>query len=110
MAEGAVLGELEQLVLLAVMRAGEDAYGVTVLAEIERATGRTPTLATVHTTLARLETKGLVASWLGEPTPQRGGRRKRHFAVTPAGRHAVRDSLAGIGRLARGLAVGWDLP
>jgi DNA-binding PadR family transcriptional regulator len=105
-----VLGELEQLVMLAAMRAGDEAYGATVLAEIERATGRTPTLATVHTTLARLEAKGLVSSWLGEPTAQRGGRRKRHFAVTPAGRQAVREALAGIGRLARGLSVGWDAP
>ena len=103
-----MLGELEQLLMLAVMRAGDDAYGVTVLAEVERATGRTPTLATVHTTLARLETKGLVTSWLGEPTPRRGGRRRRLFAVTPAGRRAVRESLAGITRLARGLSVGWD--
>ena len=103
-----MLGELEQLLLLAVLRAGDDAYGLTVLAEIERATGRSPTLATVHTTLARLEAKGFVTSWLGESTPRRGGRAKRHFAVTPAGRKAVRESLAGIGRLARGLSVGWD--
>ena len=103
-----MLGELEQLLLLAVIRAGDDAYGLTVLAEIERATGRFPTLATVHTTLARLESKGFVKSWLGESTPRRGGRAKRHFAVTPAGRKAVRESLAGIGRLARGLSVGWD--
>ena len=108
--EPRVLGELEQIVLLAVMRAGDDAYGVTVLAEIEQATGRTPTLATVHTTLSRLETKGLVSSRLGEPTPQRGGRRKRYFAATPAGKRAVRESIAAIGRLARGLSVGWDVP
>ena len=68
-----MLGEFEQLVLLAVLRLGDDAYGVPVLAEIERATGRSPTLATVHTTLSRLEAKGLVVSRLGEPTPQRGG-------------------------------------
>jgi hypothetical protein len=91
-----VLGELEQLVLLAVLRVGDEAYGVPVLAAIEEATGRTPTLATVHT------------SRVGEPTPQRGGRRKRYFVVTLAGKRAVRESLAGIRRLARGLAVGWD--
>jgi DNA-binding PadR family transcriptional regulator len=105
-----MLGEFEQLVMLAVLRVGDEAYGVPVAAEIERATGRAPTLAAVHTTLARLEAKGLVASRLGDPTPQRGGRRKRHFAVTPAGRRAVRESLTAIGRLARGLAVGWDVP
>ena len=105
-----MLGELEQLVILAVMRAGDDAYGVTVLAEIARATGRTPTLATIHTTLSRLETKGLLTSRVGEPTPLRGGRRKRYFAATPAGKRAVRESIAAIGRLARGLSVGWDAP
>lgn len=105
-----MLGEFEQLVLLAVLRLGDDAYGVPVLAEIERATGRTPTMATVHATLSRLETKGLVSSRLGEPTPQRGGRRKRYFAVTPAGKRAVRESLGAIRRLAQGLSVGWDAP
>jgi DNA-binding PadR family transcriptional regulator len=105
-----VLGELEQIVLLAVLRVGDDAYGVPVLAEIERQTGRAPTLATVHTTLSRLDGKGLVRSWIGEPTAQRGGRRKRHYAVTPAGRRALRESIAALGRLARGLDVGWGAP
>ncbi|HEU4629930.1 MAG TPA: helix-turn-helix transcriptional regulator [Gemmatimonadaceae bacterium] len=105
-----VLGELEQVVLLAALRVGDDAYGVTVLHEIARQTGRELTLATVHKTLARLEEKGYVTSRMGEPTPTRGGRRKRHYAVTPAGRQAVRASLAALRRLARGLAVGWDTP
>ena len=105
-----MLGEFEQLVLLAVLRLGDDAYGVPILAEIERATGRSPTLATVHTTLSRLEQKGLVASRLGEPTPQRGGRRKRYFTVTLAGQRGVRESLGAIRRLAQGLSVGWDAP
>jgi DNA-binding PadR family transcriptional regulator len=105
-----LLGELEQLVLLAVMRCGDEAYGVPVLAEIERATGRSPTLATVHTTLTRLEAKGFVVSRFGEPTPQRGGRRKRYFTVTPAGRRAVRDALGALRQLAQGLVAGWDAP
>jgi len=105
-----LLGEFEQLVLLAVLRLGDEAYGVPVLAEIEQATGRTPTMATVHTTLTRLEEKGLVLSRFGEPTPQRGGRRKRYFTVTPAGKRAVRDSIGAIRRLAQGLSVGWDAP
>jgi len=105
-----VLGELEQVVLLALLRVGEDAYGVPVLAEIERQTGRSPALATVHKTLTRLEAKGLVRSWIGEPTAQRGGRRKRHYAATAAGVRALRQSLAALGRLARGLDVGWDTP
>lgn len=105
-----MLGELEQVVLLALLRVGDEAYGVPVLAEIERRTGRSPTLATVHKTLARLEEKGFVRSWIGEPTAQRGGRRKRHYATTPAGERAVRQSLAALRRLAHGLDVGLDAP
>jgi DNA-binding PadR family transcriptional regulator len=105
-----VLGELEQVVLLAALRVGEDAYGVPIAHEIAQRTGREPTLATVHKTLARLEDKGYVTSRMGEPTPVRGGRRRRHYAVTSAGRQAVRESLAALRRLAKGLAVGWDTP
>jgi DNA-binding PadR family transcriptional regulator len=103
-----MLGELEQVVLLAVLRVGEAAYGVPVLDEIERQTGRALALATVHTTLTRLEAKGLVASELGEPTPQRGGRRKRYFTVTAAGEQALQQSLAALERMTRGLQIGWD--
>ena len=103
-----MLGELEQVVMLAVLRVGDEAYGVPVLAEIERQTGRALTLATVHKTLSRLEDKGLVRSRTGEPTPTRGGRRKRYFAVTASGRRALRESIAGLRRLATGLEVGWE--
>ena len=105
-----VLGELEQVVLLAALRVGDDAYGVPIAHEIARRTGREPSLATLHKTLARLEDKGYVTSRMGEPTPTRGGRRRRHFAVTPAGRQAVRASIAALRRLASGLSVGWDTP
>ena len=98
-----MLGELEQMVLLAVMRCGDEAYGVPVLAELEAATGRTPTLATIHTTLARLEAKGLVTSRLCEPTPQRGGRAKRYFALRPAGAAALRQSRDRMERMWKGL-------
>lgn len=67
--------------------------------------GRAPTLGAIYNTLARLERKGLVASRLGEPSPVRGGRRKRHYRVLPAGRRAVNEALNAIGRLAEGLAV-----
>ena len=105
-----MLGELEQIVMLAVMRAGDDAYGVPILDEIRRQTGRELALATVYTTLSRLEDKGLVASRVGEPTPQRGGRRKRYFAVTPAGLGELRTSVRALRKMAHGLAVGWDAP
>ncbi len=68
-----VLGEFEQLVLLALVRLGADAYGATVSIEIEQQTGRPVSISAVHTTLDRLEEKGFVRSRLGEPTPQRGG-------------------------------------
>lgn len=105
-----MLGELEQVVLLSVMRVGDEAYGVPILAEIERETGRELTLATVYKTLSRLEDKGLVASRIGEPTPARGGRRKRYYALTAEGRRALRESIAALRRMARGLQVGWDTP
>ena len=105
-----MLGELEQVVTLAVLRVGDEAYGVPVLAEIERQTGRTLTLATVYKTLSRLEEKGLVRSRTGEPTPLRGGRRKRYYAVTGGGRRALRESIVGLRRLASGLEVGWEAP
>ena len=102
-----MLGELEQIVLLGVLRAGDDAYAVPILDEIERQTGRALALATVHTTLSRLETKGFVRSRLGEPTPQRGGRAKRYYVVTAAGQRMLEQSLAALERMTRGLQIGW---
>jgi PadR family transcriptional regulator, regulatory protein PadR len=103
-----VLGELEQLVLLAVLRVGPEAYAVSIAATLEEQAGREVMIATVHKTLARLEEKGLVASRMGDPTPQRGGRRKRHYAVTPAGRRELSAALEAIRALARGLRPGWE--
>jgi len=103
-----MLGELEQLVLLAVMRVGDDAYGVPVHDEIVRLARRDLTLGTVYKTLSRLEDKGYVRSHEGDPTPQRGGRRTRCFAVTPAGRKALQASLATLRRMAGGLDVGLE--
>jgi len=104
------LGEFEQLVLLALLRLDDDAYGVSVQREIARCTGRAPSFGTVYTTLARLEEKGFVATRLGEPTPERGGRRKKHYAIRPAGRRAVEYSLKSIAKMARGLDVSWETP
>lgn len=99
------LGELEQLVLLALIHLGDEAYGVSVFEEIERRTGRRLTLGAVYNTLAGLERKGLISSFVGDPTPQRGGRRKRHYRVLVAGRKAVAQSLESIRRLAAGLKL-----
>jgi DNA-binding PadR family transcriptional regulator len=99
----AVIGEFEQLVLLAVLRLGESAYGAAITEEIETTGGREVSISAVHTTLDRLEQKGLVRSRMGEPTPLRGGKRKRHFEVLPPGVRALRASYRSIRRLARGL-------
>lgn len=87
----AFLGEFEEVVLLTVAILDDDAYGVTVTQEIEQKTGRAVGFSTVHTTLQRLEEKGFLASRMGGATAERGGRRKRFFSVTAAGRKALRD-------------------
>src|SRR5215831_2931309 len=84
------LGGLELQVLLAVMRLGEGAYGVPIANAIEDASGREVAAGSIYITLDRLESKGLVASRLGEPTPERGGRAKTYFRVTGKGVQAVR--------------------
>ena len=103
-----MLGEFEQIVLLAILRVGHDAYGVAITDEIHRETRRDVTLASVYTTLTRLEEKGFVTSELGEPTAARGGRRKRYYTVTATGRRALRGALTALGRMARGLDLGWE--
>jgi PadR family transcriptional regulator PadR len=78
-------GEFEQIVLLAVLRLGKDAYGVPVRREIESRTGRSLTVGALYRTLDRLEGKGYVTSWFSDPVPERGGRSKRYFRVEPIG-------------------------
>ena len=103
-----MLGELEQLVILGVLHAGAEAYGVPVHDEIQRRTTRDLTLGTIYKTLARLEEKGLVTSRIGEPTPERGGRRTRCYTVTPGGRRALQVSIRTLQRMASGLDVGLE--
>ena len=91
------LGEFEQIVLLAILRLGEDAYGVPIRLEIEQRTGRALTVGALYRTLDRLEAKGYVISKFSDPTPERGGRSKRFFSVRPLGLRtlrASRDALA----------------
>ncbi len=95
------LGEFEQIVLLAVLRLGENAYGVPVRQEIEQRTGRSLTVGALYRTLDRLEGKGYVASWFGDPVPERGGRSNRYFRVEPLGVRALRQCL-------QELAAMWD--
>ena len=99
------LGDLEQLVLLALLRLGSDGYGVTIASEIANRAGRDVSLGAVYKALIRLETKGLVGARVGEPTSQRGGRRKRHYHLLPAGRAALAASLDAINKLAAGVTL-----
>ena len=103
-----MLGELEQLVLLAVLRTDGEAYGVPIRAALVDRAGRDVTLGSVYNALARLEEKGLVTSAVGEPTPERGGRRKRLYAATTAGRAAARDTVGALRAMARGLDLGLE--
>lgn len=87
--KGTNIGEFEELVMLTIASLGEDAYSVNICDELEKNTGRKVKLGVVHAALNRLEEKGLVSSSLGEATKQRGGRRKRFFDVTHAGKIAL---------------------
>lgn len=97
------LGEFEQIVLLAVLRLGEDAYGVTILTEIAERTERNPSPGALYTTLHRMEDKGLVTFRDGSPTPERGGRAKRFVTVTRQGRTALASAQAAYRSLMEGL-------
>lgn len=97
------LGEFEQMVLLAILHVGDDAYGVPIVDEIERRTGRSVSRAAVYVTLRRLEGKGLVASWMSDPTPERGGKARRCVRVAPEGVRLLRDSRLAMDRMWGGL-------
>jgi DNA-binding PadR family transcriptional regulator len=103
MRSSASLGEFEQVVLLAILRLDKDAYGVTIRSEIAACTGREPAPGALYTTLDRMEEKGIVRSWLGEATPQRGGRAKRYFALTQTGRAALVEAQRAYRNLLQGL-------
>ena len=104
------LSDLESLILLALIRLGEAGYGVAVQKELAQRTGRAPSFGSIYTTLARLEARGLVASRLGDPTPERGGRRKRFFEIRPAGRRAVTANLRVLRAMTRGLGPSLEAP
>jgi PadR family transcriptional regulator, regulatory protein PadR len=97
------LGEFEQLVLIAVVRLGDDAYGASVRREIEARTGRRLAISAVYTTLERLERKGCVRSSIGEPTTERGGRRRKHFTLQPLGARALRTAYSAFVGMTAGL-------
>ncbi|HEX8179480.1 MAG TPA: helix-turn-helix transcriptional regulator [Pyrinomonadaceae bacterium] len=93
------IGELEELVMLAIMKLGPEAYGAALQETLEEV-GRRLVIGALYTTLSRLEDKGLIKSWMGEPTAERGGRAKKYFKVTASGEQALREAQAARQKLA----------
>lgn len=104
------LGEFEQLVLLAIVHLGDDVYGVPIADEIERRTGRSVSPAAVYVTLRRLEQKGLLASTMSDPTPERGGKARRCVRLTPAALESLRLSRQVLDSMWKGLDPGLRRP
>ena len=99
------LGELEQVLLLALLRLGGEAYGAAIRAEIRERTKRSITPGAIYPTLDRLEARGLLRSRVGDPLPERGGRARRYFTVTAAGLREVKAAWRQTAALAAGLAA-----
>ena len=103
MRKGEYLGNFDLMLLLAVLRLDEGAYGVTIAQELEQHTGREVVVASVYARLESLQERGLVTSSLGDPTPERGGRAKRYFRITGAGLREIRDARRALMNMWRGL-------
>lgn len=97
------LGEFEILVLAALVRLGTDAYGVSIRQEIETRTGRPVSVGALYATLSRMEEKGYVASRMGEATPERGGRAKRHYVIKAEGQAQLEKSIFALGKMLKGI-------
>lgn len=106
MSKGSHLGDLEELILLAVLRSGDDANGGRIRDQLAELANRTVSISTVYVTLMRLEEKGYARSWKGEPTSTRGGKAKRHYAVTPEGSVVLKDVRAVRDRMWEGVEGG----
>lgn len=102
-----MLGEFEYLLITAASRLGEDAYGAAIRQEIELATRSRCSIGALYTTLDRLQAKGFLTTWVGEPTPQRGGRAKRMVRITPAGVRAATEFYEAVNRVTQGAS--WSL-
>jgi DNA-binding PadR family transcriptional regulator len=97
------LGSFEQLLLFAVLRLGDDAYGVTIRETLEERTGRSVSAGAIYTALGRLEERGLVSSWVGEPTPGRAGRPPKYYCVEPGGARALLGAYSDLRSVAGGV-------
>jgi PadR family transcriptional regulator len=108
MAQSDSLGQFEQLVLTAILALRENAYGVTIHAKVqELAVPKAVSLGAVYVTLDRLEDKGFIASWLSDPTPERGGRAKRYYRLEAVGQRALEESAATAKRIWDAIAEVW---
>ena len=105
MGDQTLLGELEQLVLLAIMRLDDRAYAVTIREEIEQQTGFSLSRGSIYVTLDRLEEKGYVTSWFADPTPERGGKAKRYFKVRPIARRELAACRSALLKMWQGIEV-----
>lgn len=99
MTDRSYLGEFELMILLTVLHLGDQAYGVPISRQLERSRGRAVSVGSVYAALERLEAKGLIASSLGDPTPERGGKAKRYFRVTREGLRQVRETRRVLSKL-----------
>jgi PadR family transcriptional regulator, regulatory protein PadR len=102
------IGQFEQLVMTAIVRCGRDAYGVTIHQAVEKLSApKTVALGAVYSTLDRLEDKGLISSWLSDPTPERGGRSKRYYRLEADGERALRESVLTARRICDAVVEAW---
>ena len=103
----APISDLEVLALAALLRLGDEAYGVSIKSDIAERTGRDVSLGSLYKALQRLEDRELVEAWIGEPESVRGGRAKKHYRVLPAGRDALEASLRSLRKMVDGLGLEW---
>ena len=102
------LGQFEQLVLTAILSLSDNAYGVTIHQKVEElAQPKSVSLGAVYVTLDRLEDKGFISSWLSDPTPERGGRSKRHYQLQALGERALQESIAAAQRMFAAIEESW---
>jgi PadR family transcriptional regulator PadR len=104
------LSDLEVLALAALLRLGSDAYGVSIKEDIGEHTGRDVSIGSLYKALQRLEDRGYVTPFIGQPTAVRGGRAKKHFRIEPDGREALEGSLQSLQRMVDGLGLDWGAP
>jgi DNA-binding PadR family transcriptional regulator len=108
MADLITIGQFEQIVLTAILTLGDNAYGVTIHAKVEELSRpKRVALGAIYATLDRLEDKGLIASWLSDPTPERGGRSKRHYRLEKNGERALQDSITAARRICEAVESAW---